>query len=119
MTKRRVAISAIALVATAFGSGAVVAAFLFDDLSVLARLGGACLGLLFVAGGWLVFLERRVGVALLWVGAAIYTFVNFVPALERHGTEAFSVLMNMFYVSVGLRVALATAAHLLVRPRHG
>jgi uncharacterized membrane protein len=119
MTRKRVAIVTIAFGAAGFGLVSVLGAFLFDDLTVFYRLWGASLGLLQVIAGWFVFRERHLGVALLWVAAVLYTSVNLVPAFQRHGMEAFSVLMSAFYVSVAIRVAFATFAHWLVGPRHG
>lgn len=119
MTKNRLAISTVALLAAAFGLASVAGAILFADLTPLYRAMGATFGLLGVAGGWLVFRGHRLGVALLWVVAAAYTLVNLLPALQRHGMEAFSVLMSAFYVSVATRVGLAAAAHVLLRLRHG
>jgi hypothetical protein len=119
MTNSRLGLSIIGLLAAGFGLASVVGAFFFEDLTLLERVYGGSLGLLAAAGGWLVFRGRRIGVALLWLAAAIYTLVNLVPALQRHGAHAFSALMSAFYVSVALRVALAAAAHVLVGVRRG
>jgi hypothetical protein len=119
MTKTLLGLCIIGLLAAGFGLVSVVAAFFFEDLTLLARFYGGGLGLLTVAGGWLVFRRRRIGVALLWLAAAIYTLVSLVPALQAHGADAFSALMSAFYVTVALRVALAAAAHVLLGGRRG
>ena len=119
MMNNRLAISTVALGAGAFGFLSVAVGILLDDLTLMDRAIGLIFGLFEIVGGWLVFRGRRLGVALLWAAAAAYTLVNLLPALQRHGMDAFSILMSAFYVSVFIRAAFAVAAHLLLRPRHG
>lgn len=119
MPKTRVALLVVAGLAAAYGLPSAVGSFFLDDVTHIFRVASFTVGLLLLAGAALLFLERRGGALLLWLSAATYAVVMLLPALQRHGLEAFSVLMGAFYLSLTVRIGLAVAAHVLVRRRHG
>lgn len=119
MTKTRITLLVVAGLAAAYGLPSAIGSFFLDDVTYLFRVASFIVGLLLLVGAGLLVLERSAGAILLWLSAATYAAVMLVPAIHRHGIEAFSVLMGAFYLSLTVRIGLAAAAHFLVRRRHG
>lgn len=119
MTSIRRARWVVALLAAGYGLPSVFGALVLDDITLQFRLASLTIGALLVVGAILLLLEHRAGVVLLWLSAGIYALVMLLPALQRHGLAAFSVLMGTFYVSLSIRIVLAVAAHALLSRRHG
>jgi hypothetical protein len=114
-TRFRLPTSVLAAVAAAYGLPSVVMAFGIADATPFFRASSLLVGLLLVAGAFFLVLGNRWSVAALWVSAFIYAGVMLVPAFYRLGFDAFSFLANAFYISLAVRIALAAAAHALVR----
>lgn len=119
MTKQRISILIMAGLAAAYGLPSVAMSFAIDDATPFFRITSLAVGILLMFGAISLVLGRRWSVPALWLSALIYAGVMLVPAFYRHGLEAFSVLMSAFYVSLAMRLALAAAAHLLLKRSHG
>lgn len=119
MRKTRAFVWLAAILAGAYGLPSLVGAFAVGDVTPLFRAASFVVGSLLVAGAVLLLRAPRVGVCLLWASAGLYALVMLVPSLQRHGVSAFSALMGAFYLSLGIRVALAAFAHAAVRVHHG
>jgi hypothetical protein len=119
MTKNRVALAVVVVIAAAYGATAVAVGILWGDLTIPYRASAVASGLLLIGGAWLAWRGHFSGVVFLWASALLYILMQVVPAMQRHGSQALSMLMNAFYVSVAIRVSLAVAGHYLLKGRHG
>jgi hypothetical protein len=119
MTKNRIALAVVVVIAAAYGATAVAVGIFWGDLTMPYRASAVASGLLLIGGAWLTWRGRFSGVVFLWASALLYILMQVVPAMQRHGNQAFSMLMNAFYVSVAIRVSLAAAGHYLLKARHG
>lgn len=120
MTKSHLGIWLVAVVSAGLGIPSAVGSFVMEDVTPLFRVASFVVGALLVVGAYLLVIERRVGVALLWLSATLYALLMLVPAFERHGLAAFTALMGAFYLSMAIRLGLAVAAHMVMQGRrHG
>lgn len=119
MTKSRASLLLVAAISAAYGLASLIGGLLLEDVTAPYRVVSFVVGGLLVAGAGLLILERISGAVLLWLSACVYALVMLIPSLQRHGIGGFSALMGAFYLSLGVRVCLAAAAHFLVRRRHG
>jgi hypothetical protein len=119
MTKSRATLLLVAVIAAGYGLASLVGGLFVEGVTASFRITSFVVGFLLVAGAGLLVFERMSGAVLLWLSASTYALVMLVPALQRHGSGAFSALMGAFYLSLAIRVVLAAFAHVLVRRRHG
>jgi hypothetical protein len=119
MTKNRIALAVVVVIAAAYGVAAVAVGVFWGDLTMTYRASAVASGFLLIGGAWLTWHGRFSGVVFLWASALLYILMQIVPAMQRHGSQALSMMMNAFYVSVAIRVSLAAAAHYLLKGRHG
>jgi|SRR6478672_2286483 len=107
----------LAILASGHGLVSLLGALFLDDVSLLLRSTSLVVGALLVVGAGLLFAERRESVAVLWLSALVYFLSIVWPAFNRHGSAAFSVLMDAFYWSLGIRVLLPIAAQVVLARR--
>jgi peptidoglycan/LPS O-acetylase OafA/YrhL len=105
----------VAILAAGHGAVAVGGALFMEDVTLMLRLSSFLSGAFLLVGAGLLLRQWRWSVLLLWLSAMVYFLSIVLPAFARHGSGAFSVLMNAFYWSVGFRVFLAIAAHLALK----
>ena len=100
----------IAILAAGIGAMSVGGALFMDDVEQTLRLSSFLSGVFLLIGSGMILRQSRWSVLLLWLSALVYFLSIVLPAIGRHGSGAFSVLMNAFYWSMGFRVFLAIAA---------
>jgi len=111
---RKSAFHVLASVALVFGLITIAGALWLDGTSLFLRATSATAGALLVLAAWQLWLEKSSAVAILWLSAAVYFASIFIPALARHGAEAFSALNPAFYWSLFVRVVLPVLAYFVV-----
>jgi hypothetical protein len=119
MNKPRLALWVVLILAICQGLSSVLGALLVEDTALQFRISALIGGGFLLAGAWLLFRGRYTSVFVFVVSASIYALAVLIPAFLKYGDSALSVLMGAFYISLLFRVALAIAAHFVVRQRHG
>lgn len=109
----------LAILAAGHGVVSLFGALFLDDVSLLLRSTSLLGGALLIVGAGMLLADRRESIALLWLSALVYFLSIVWPAFSRHGSAAFSVLMDAFYWSLGFRVLLPIAAHVVLARRRG
>ncbi len=105
----------VAILAAGHGAVSVGGALFMEDVEQMLRLSSFLSGAFLLVGADMLVRQRRWSVLLIWLSAIVYFLSIVLPAFGLHGSDAFSMLMNAFYWSVGVRVFLAIAAHLALK----